>query len=54
MLKYFQENNQQLELKLKKKLETVMKDIEENMKPIIHSMEEVIILIKDYFFKNRL
>lgn len=48
MLKYFQENNQQLEP------ETVMKDIEENMKPIIHSMEEVIILIKDYFFKNRL
>ena len=48
MLKYFQENNQQLEP------ETVMKDIEKNMKPIIHSMEEVIILIKDYFFKNRL
>ena len=43
--KYFQVNNQNLQP------ETVIKDIEEKMKPVLQRMEQVIDVIKDYFAK---
>ena len=45
MPKYFQVNNQHLQP------ETVIKDIEEKMEPILQRMEQVIDVIKDYFSK---
>ena len=44
--KYFQVNNQNPDL------ETVIEDVEEQMKPVLQSMKQVIDVIKDYFAKH--